>query len=617
KETGNASNSSAEGYGYGYPSSIANDDGDDMVEWANIQGTACNLSAQINSKNIPDGPINIYYTAFDAAGNFKYGSITNAMVSNNAPRLANVIVASDYNYDGTYSEAESRSYFDESQKPATWDTAYNSLELGSTAHTFIAAKGDVKVTPEILGGNGALTWTCKYAGSSAATAASALSSDTPTEENKLRTVNAITLPQATLKTSDHGNGLYEISVLDNTDGGAQKATINLYMKNDVNDSDRPVAKTKRFYWKSLTNNSVYGSNGAKSQADLQGHIELEDWLTYGEGKPKVSGKIVIKGTAFDNAGISSIKITVPGILNSATEVATCDFTKTSLTERWTKTSAGTLASDGYHFALDTASERYTNTGHFVSWTLEVDTEKAKFGTKNLPANKDVNFVLGIVDKNSHASNECANDSMTVYATDEQAAAGKYYAEERFAAADDANDTMANADYTVDEFEDMESPIPAASDTPGVNKYEYAHPVRANYIMDIVPYITKVTTSLSAIDSTNGVTDRSSLGHYPIYVYKNSTATAANVSAKAADKKESVAIYGFNLNGATYKKIGAAAAADVYDSTDACVKLNSDEINPGDFALTVNGVGTLNNSNNNDAKGTYAKTPSKPSEMYDF
>ncbi|MBR5095805.1 MAG: hypothetical protein IK094_01715, partial [Treponema sp.] len=263
KETGSGGNSSEDGYGYGYPKSIANDDGDGMVEHANIQGTVCNLSASINSRNIPDGKIDIYYTAFDAAGNFKSGSVLNAMVSNNAPRLANVTVASDFNYNGVCTDAgESRSYFTESQKPATWDTAFNSLTLGSSAHPFIAAKGAVKVTPEVLGGNGALTWTCKYAGSSSASDAAALSAAT-SEENKKRALTSdILLPAATLETATAGKGLYEISILDSTDGGAQKALINLYMKNDVNDGETPVAKTKRFFWKSLTDNSVYGSSSA-------------------------------------------------------------------------------------------------------------------------------------------------------------------------------------------------------------------------------------------------------------------------------------------------------------------------------------------------------------------
>lgn len=634
KETGNDKNSVVEGYGCGYPTSIANDDYDGMEEWANIQGTVCNFSAKINSRNIPDGSIEICWTAFDKAGNFTSGSVTSykasdgstkpAYVSNNAPRLAKVTVASDFNFDGVYGDDESREYTPEARvtEGTAWDKAWSELTLGSKDVPFIAAKGAVKVTPEVLGGNGQLTWSWTYptgdSGRSAIVTETddGLSTDTPVEENKTRSVKAIELPAAklALASTNAENNKYEVFVLDNTEGGAQKAVINLHMKNDVNDVDDPVAKTKRFFWKSLTNNSVYGSSSAQSQSDLQGHIELEEEFPNADGSagktkyetPKVSGKIVIKGTAFDNAGIGSIKIAIPGILNAATTVATCDFTK-PVSSRWTKSSSGSLAEDGYQFALDAGSERYTNMGHFVSWTLYVDTEKAKFGANNLPAKTGAQFILSVVDKKgnkSYGSDSApvySNTTIDVYATDDQADAGKFYAEPKVASTDAKAGVVANADYTLDEFKSIDLEHPKASGESGVNKYEAALPASADYTMDIVPYITKAATSLSVIDATNGVADRSSLGHYPIYVYKNSTDTATNVSAKTPDKTETVTIYGFNLKGALY---GSTALAD---STANSGTLTSGQINPGAFSVTVNGVASLNNNNNNNAKGSYTST----------
>lgn len=597
-----------EGYGYGYPASIMNSDSDCMVEYAHMQGTVCNLTAKINSRNIPDGKIDVHYTAYDRAGNYSKGSVAEAYVSNNAPRLANVTVASDHNYNGVYTDAgESRAKFTDNEKPSDWASAYKALDLGSENHPWISAKGETRVTPEILGGNGALTWTCKYAGRADPSAAQALSTDEPHEENETRTVNEIVLDEISLKGATAGTGLYEINVLDSTEGGAQKAVISLWMKNDVRDTEYPVAKTKRFYWKTLTNNSVYGSSSAKSPADLQGHIELEDATTFGDPRPKVSGKIIIKGTAFDNAGIKQIKITVPGLLNTATVAAVCDLTNTDLATRWTQKALGNLATDGYHFALDADAsgnikERYTNTGHFVPWTLEIDTETAKFGEDNLPAKTAVNFVLGVVDKNNKDSGAGAN-AITVYATDEQAAKGKYYAEERFAAADDS-ESFADADYNADEFTSIGTA--ADSDTPGVNKYVDSMPVAPDYAMDIVPYITSVKTSLSAANSKNGVTDRSSLGAYPIYVYKNSSSAALVDGAV-----ETVTINGFNLKNA---KFGDVA---LKNSTNRSGTLLSSQIPPATaFALTVNGVSTLNNRNNNDAHGSFSGTNAKDGGDYD-
>ena len=584
-----------EGYGYGYPDSIMNSDSDCMVEYAHMQGTVCNLTAKINSRNIPDGKIDVHYTAYDRAGNYSKGSVAEAYVSNNAPRLANVTVKSDFNYDGAYDGAyETQQLYETSW--STWEEAEKEVfmgdfdDAGNPVRALVAAKGDVILVPEVMGGNGDIKWNCLYAGSSSASADEKISTDTPAAENEDRTVNDIVLSATSLKTATAGLGKYVINILDSTEGGAQKAVINLCMNNDVNDSVKPIGKTKRFYWKSLANNSVYTTKtgGAESLDDLQGHIELGD-------QPKVSGKVVFKGTAYDNAGIAKISLTVPGFGLSAATAATCDFTK-PLATRWTQTTLGDLATNGYHFALDAddsgnVKERYNNAGHFVSWMLELDTEKYNGGTA--PAKNGVEFVLSVTDKNAKDS-EKASGATTVYATTKQAEKGKYYAEARFAK-DDKTSPYNDANYSSDEF----SVIGAAqaSEESGVNKYAVT-PVAANYTMDIVPYITRVKTSLSAVNAKNGVTDRSSLGAYPVYVYKNSTLTG--ITDSVTKKNEDVEIYGFNLKGAKY---GAAELA----YTAGHVTLNSENIKQGAFELTVDGIATVNNSNDNDAHGSYTGT----------
>lgn len=590
------------GYGYGYPDSIMNTDSDCMEEYAHIQGTVCNLTAKINSKNIPDGKIDVFYTAYDKAGNYSSGSVEDAYVSNNAPRLANVTVKSDFNYDEVYDGAyESQTLYEDSW--TTWEDAEKEVFFGdfdadgNPVRAWIAAKGNVVIVPEVMGGNGDIKWNCLYAGSASPSADQTISADTPTAENEDRIVSDIVLPAASLKTATAGLGKYVVNILDSTDGGAQKAVINLCMTNDVNDSVKPAAKTKRFYWKSLADNSVYTTKegGAESLDDLQGHIELAD-------NPSVSGKAVFKGTAFDNAGIAKISLTIPGFGLSAATAATCDFTKT-LDTRWTQSSLGDLATNGYHFEIDATSERYNNAGHFVSWTLVLDTEKYNGGTA--PTASSVEFVLAVTDKNTKVS-EKTSAATTVYATAKQAEKGKYYAEARFAK-DDKTSPYNKANYTSDEFSAIGTA--QSSEVSGVNKYSVT-PVAANYTFAIVPYITRVKTSLSEVNAKNGVTDRSSLGAYPIYVYANSTSTATDLSAKttfADDEKETVKIYGYNLAGATYIKSGATVATPVYSADDACVKLNSDEIRVGDFALSVNGITTINNTNDNDAHGSYTGT----------
>ncbi len=600
QERGSGSTSTDLGYGYGYYTggSITNDDGDLMEEWVNTVGTTSSISASVNSKNIPDGPIDIYYVVFDKAGNFVTGSVSNAYVKNNGPRLANVTVGTDYNYDGKISVGEKRAYFADNEKPGTWNKALTELTLGSESLPWLAAKGNVVVTPEIIGGNGDLSYTLEYTQKdnvSTTTEKSKISSgDNLSGDQEKRLVSDITIGESLLREAVSGKGLYTIRISDSTETTdsykeTQSADITLYMKNDVNDSEEPVGRVHRFYWKGLKDNSIYDSSSANSIADLKGHIELEkDWKnasgydgsTVGvlDGDPKVSGKIVIKGSAFDNAGIGSLSLTIPGILNDATKVAECDFTKEDLTERWTKKESGGLDDDGYHFKIDTGSEIYNNTGHYIRWTLELDTEKYKGGTA--PAEADVTLVLSVSDKNGQTTGG-GESSRTVYATEKQKAAGKYYSEIRFA----ENDTTGNytgADYVTADFAAITSP--ASTETSGVNEYTVTY-VPSDYRMDIVPYITGVKTSLSDVNDTSGVTDRSALGHYPVYVYKNSAYTAGGTMTDG--EAETVTIHGFNL--------GTAAVSKAFTSGSSS----------GDYSLTVNGVETLNNKNNDDSHGSYS------------
>ena len=151
----------------GYPTLTNNDDRDGFVEGISQTATTYEWYANIVSKNIPDGPIEIHYVAFDKAGNYSIGIVGNkteadyrdltdnlktsdvedysskisdnsvnvlyvdgtnsvmngtssgindanykvaAFVKNNAPRLASVRVWTDYNGNSTEDTGESSTY---------------------------------------------------------------------------------------------------------------------------------------------------------------------------------------------------------------------------------------------------------------------------------------------------------------------------------------------------------------------------------------------------------------------------------------------------------------------------------------------------------------------------
>ena len=85
--------------GYYTAESFIHDDGDRMSESVVKTQSIWEWEASLNSRNIPDGPVTIHYVAYDKAGNPRHGRQT-AYISNNKPRLAGVILKTDYNGDG-------------------------------------------------------------------------------------------------------------------------------------------------------------------------------------------------------------------------------------------------------------------------------------------------------------------------------------------------------------------------------------------------------------------------------------------------------------------------------------------------------------------------------------
>jgi len=72
------------------------DDGDLMGESVTKSGKTWTWDASIHSDNMPDGPVSLVILAFDEAGNVN-GVTYNVEISNNAPRLAKVFLATDLN----------------------------------------------------------------------------------------------------------------------------------------------------------------------------------------------------------------------------------------------------------------------------------------------------------------------------------------------------------------------------------------------------------------------------------------------------------------------------------------------------------------------------------------
>ncbi len=577
------------------------DDGDLMPESITNVSTTWTWKATIHSSNIPDGPAYLVVVAYDEAGNVSTATYP-VSVTNSAPRLAKLYLGTDLNSDSAWASSEFNSYnvYTADTDAGISTTGYKTATSITTA-SFDAgqftAKDKLAVVPEITGGNGSLymvykegatgttavTGTTDGSDSSGAQLVSTTTLDvaTSTSDSYLGVLNSgDSLASFVLTSAQVWQGLsadpsssvgVSFTFWDETEertAGTNSQYCVAYVTDiiiDLADGTAPTNVIDPFYWHSLTDNSIYGSSSASDYADLQGHIELgggelsatqiptaiSSTLGYGDD-PKVSGKIKLTGTAYDDKMLQTIALSVSGIsFNSGTAGASFTFATYS-GSAWTLTSGslsgtkgGAIATDGWQFQID--SETLTQSGHTVNWTLYLDTEKHKS-----VAAKDV----------------------TVNAS----------------AKDYASKTQASSDN---------------SSTSSTTQTNYTTQT-SYYKMDVVPYIAGIKTSLSSLKKANSsVYDRTALGHYPasssetIYVYgfnlsggtlydSASTANTASLTAATASSQ-------------TWYSSSAVPAGSVYSVGDIS------SFTSGGVIVKVNSVQSLNNVNSDSASGSYTTT----------
>ena len=575
------------------------DDGDGMPESLTGTGTTKTWEASIHGNWLPDGPVTLVVIAFDKSGNASATSI-DASIQNNRPRLSKVSLGTnldgsvDGNSNATYSDNEFETYNilgieGASQEVYDLTTAnykkyINGKSEDSTRSAFIA-KNKLAVVPEFVGGNGEIQVIFNN------------KDETSTSDGKMTKgdvtdghVYALAAKKGTLSTETTGNttvlgDYFEFGTELGDDADSHPVSFTFWDSTELTtpgtDSqycflrikDLKVAQTDNtapnvvinpFFWEDSENNSLY--EGSTSN----GHIELEaDWMATAaydttnaeyDGDPKVSGKIVLRGTAYDDRALAGLYFKVTNSSGSSVFTTTGTTTEelsgtnyyigaTYANSTWTSNSSD-LATNGWAMTIDSADNAADETynyfgqnGHKVHWELALDTEKIT-GV----AATDITVTVAAVDtKPNNSTGRTASD-----------------------ATDDAT----------------------------------AH--KPEYKMDVVPYITGVKSGLSKQKvAKSSVYDRTAKGHYPV------------------SSAETVYVTGFNLKGGSLNDSSStaktAALTAVTDATSltwySSVAVPSGSVysvasiasfTSGNVSVAVNSISSLNNLNNNDGKGSYTK-----------
>lgn len=559
-------NGTTSAFDFGRADSMSNADGDQMVEGVSQSGTTWKWSASIDSSLILDGAITMSFVAFDQAGNVSGVKQYSGTVSNNAPRIAGVMFGNDDDNNGTV---------DEDELVKTYSMIYTSLNNGGIRNGYISAnqiaddvvipsqvsggtyidalnvKGSFLVRPEIVGGNHGIGYNYKvsrggtdiYSVNDVVRLSSVHSSGdevrSESSGTKLDDIEISLEEMVSKGISDGSNAVFDFTLWDYTDGAEQSASssnqansarLRIYANVALYDEESPTVQINPFYWNSKDSNSVFYKDGS-----AKGHIELEDdWknaagydsdATSGEydGDPKVSGTIKIEGTASDNAMLKELYLTVPGLI---TEKLVGEYVQDETTKAWSWNEKGDLDTDG--FACQIENTKFDNSGHSIKWTVTVDTERVT----NVAA-----LDVSVQAKANDRGKLQYNSGILSYAA--RTEAGK------------------------------ESSATSES-----------------YKMDVVPYITGISTSLSSLKKSNpSVNNRTALGHYPV------------------SSSENVTITGFNLKGATISD--SATKANTVTLADSGSSISVASFTSGKIKATVNGISSLNNDNSNDSSGTYS------------
>lgn len=636
--------SSLEADGYYSPDHMINDDGDRMIESVSKTGTTWTWEASICSRNIPDGPIELHYAAFDEAGNYSVGVVGNvaestfrtyttsdatetnlqvsayaydsakpAFVSNNRPRIAGVTFGTDYNGNGTieteekitaYHAPKTKDEYDANHddtvpgiKSLTGFTGSNKAiydlsrmqykypsrkaeqlktDLTLDVSADMTVRGYTEITPEIVGGNGAIYYQYNLPGIGEGVNKTAFISSGTTDYTIVEGAIKLQLGDI-LKLSDASESTKDLAFTfwDSTEGaalitasgtdwqkGRQKAALNVKMKFAGKTPATPTSKIQPFYWNSESDNSLFGNSREK------GHLEVESGLPAafngGNGTmdrdPKVSGQIVMRGSAHDNSFIEGLYISVPGMesvftsagLTTTQQVGSVTYYRIANNVNGTLTGTDKWSSNGFKFECPAAGQTIGKSGHDVNWTFSWDTSKITGVAK-----ADVEVHVLAYNKGTPTCAESTSHSATYKHASVDGK--KYYADAAYA-----------------------TPIGCTPDTAQTT----VDTLTNRYRMDVVPFITEVKTRLTSADGGfKGAFSRSSTGEYPVQDGERIQIFGFNIGINEAK----VTIQGMTANTVLQNYTSPSPSSVSLDNTITLTGAKS-----GDIVLKVNNIEAINN-----------------------
>lgn len=658
--------SDTKGYGYGYYTTRDNDDGDLITESFSKQNTDWIFDASINSKNLPDGPVTLHLVAFDKAGNIAEWASTPAsgqtstdldfVVSNNAPRIAGMKIGTDENGNGKVDSSEmAESYsnqyalgYDKSGNEIRDLTLPVQIESATTPTAAVKAKGRTVIEPELVGGNGTISYKYKvytldsgktFNGTAyyEKTDSVEIASGTTDEVAELTVQDTTTGEKGIIlsvedfvklksgSTTDQqipdGYTKFEFLFSDSTPGktsatgSSNSSTLNVIMDVALRDTTKASNWILPFYWKSSSDNSLFG------ESKDNGHIELaEDWVrssvystsvSTGEfdADPKVSGMIKIEGIAHDETLLSSITVqfgtSMGGLGTTEKTIASYD------NSNWSVTALGNDGSINSTTGWASAIQQATY-GELVKVGLldsaKVTDNEAAVGTSVNGIKKEY-LSTALVPETSQKFGHVVHWILYVNTAKVSGVAAKDVTVTA-KASDRGSPSMTDSSvgYTSSGKEVTGSGNSGAVTVTGTGATAVVttESLTGTYKMDVVPYITALHTTNRQLSGLKDNNIRSASGKYS--VIKGNTNNFISVEGFNLNPSAAIIV---NKDAVKETTVTATATNTLSISTPTSpytsFGIKNDISNSGYLELLVNGVRTLNNINYDDSYGIYTIT----------
>ncbi len=478
--------------------SVLNDDGDGYVEkLRQTVGDTYDWYVDVNSANIPDGPIEIHYVVYDEAGNAAHYQIATS-VQNSGPQLGAMWLGTDLDKNGSIDETPSSTerekfLFTQGTNPVTYLTSV------STSYKVKAAP--MYILYEITGGNGILE-TQVSAGPNTGSL-SAVGTYVVRNGGTGTPITSLLLDATALSAITDGTRTFRSVIWDTTEEttrltDSQHIQRDIVCKIKVTDSKAPVAYLNNFFWNSASDNSLY------LNLKTNGHIELAG---IDDSDPDVSGKISIRGTTGDDQGVVYIWMHIDNFTfpHAATIPTTSIGGQTyyrianydplgSPPANWTSMNgfmvpSDTFGTNGWKFTV--VSSTFSQAGHSVVWRLDWDSARISHIAVN-----DQNIRIVAEDKAATRSAVTA-DNTTLSGTGTRADTthiSDVNLQGRTTLWDNLPITVGSTNTTVADYDSgsgvIELAVPVAV---GSTSYSITLPPnKPAYQVDVVPYITSIT-----------------------------------------------------------------------------------------------------------------------------